>query len=712
MKCFNDVVQINGVQYTRDSISNILREAFDYSNYTQALVDARISQYGDSVTGVFNIIPGSGPDPIVILNTMNTMTFSVYLGPTSPDVLCVLNVVHVDSSVLSKSINYKIHETNWGFLEAIQVFAENDLLEACVLNNGTMPVNINSSEPVRYYDFILNEPRTCTDHISTLVTSNETFIRAPVVFTKNSDFWEFDEINKSVSLANLGRELISSIDDAAVTLIDNGSEVLVSIVDRKWIRFTTFKFSGTDITSCPYMKADNTTTGQRFYLPGYIKYDHYGYGIAYILDFARKDLSRMKYGNYPPHMFDAEWVKPIISPDITPKGLDITWTPDYSGTVNAYVWFATTLPPYKVFGFKLHDTAYDFGSPYYEITKIMGECDKLYHYFDTKPPAVSLDVHFGQQSNRWNRYEAGFAAGEEIILADISAINNATHEVEMAYGRKIDIGHKLIVPSIEQTVDGAFFVSDMIRGVFHLVDGYSGRYVASIKPDYKPDFNRPVAVRMIKTNDRGYYDAYIFEQWSDTSGISRAWYAADVVLHRRINSQASRTASIVIGLTGRCNYSVRTEDQIIIDNVKTGVAVENITVPNAYNKSVFVSIISEAVANGAPVVDKEIEILPDGSVIKRSGAGRNAENRSPVSIDIYPNPATSESRIRVKSGESIGEINVSIFDISGKLIQSYGIMIPGKYYESHNLIRSLHPGIYFIAVRTMGDQRIYKLAVM
>jgi hypothetical protein len=75
-----------------------------------------------------------------------------------------------------------------------------------------------------------------------------------------------------------------------------------------------------------------------------------------------------------------------------------------------------------------------------------------------------------------------------------------------------------------------------------------------------------------------------------------------------------------------------------------------------------------------------------------------------ISIDVYPNPATSEIKVHLSGGENISQL--SVFDIASReVVNQKGI----NQTEARIDITSLQPGIYFVKVNASEAVRFIKL---
>jgi hypothetical protein len=79
------------------------------------------------------------------------------------------------------------------------------------------------------------------------------------------------------------------------------------------------------------------------------------------------------------------------------------------------------------------------------------------------------------------------------------------------------------------------------------------------------------------------------------------------------------------------------------------------------------------------------------------------------SISVYPNPFVNEIKLRINT-ENAGLANISINDISGKLLDNRSMFIPkGSNLISLDNLEKLNKGVYVLSVQINGHQEYYKL---
>ncbi len=81
------------------------------------------------------------------------------------------------------------------------------------------------------------------------------------------------------------------------------------------------------------------------------------------------------------------------------------------------------------------------------------------------------------------------------------------------------------------------------------------------------------------------------------------------------------------------------------------------------------------------------------------------------SFDVFPNPASSHVNIALGM-ERPGAVVYEVFDMTGKLVKSYGTgsLSPGEYFQTLD-VTNLQSGFYFVTVSIDGNRITKKLAV-
>jgi len=98
--------------------------------------------------------------------------------------------------------------------------------------------------------------------------------------------------------------------------------------------------------------------------------------------------------------------------------------------------------------------------------------------------------------------------------------------------------------------------------------------------------------------------------------------------------------------------------------------------------------------------------IGSGSLIARM----EAENAEPA-ISVYPNPANESFRVNITSGSN-GNGNISIYDLSGKLVSEQSCTLnEGVNFITLNTI-SLQDGLYMVSITAEGKQSMHKLTVI
>jgi hypothetical protein len=81
------------------------------------------------------------------------------------------------------------------------------------------------------------------------------------------------------------------------------------------------------------------------------------------------------------------------------------------------------------------------------------------------------------------------------------------------------------------------------------------------------------------------------------------------------------------------------------------------------------------------------------------------------SMSIYPNPATSEATVDVRMVLS-GEVSIRVYDVQGKLMESYLVMAEGEQFTYTLSLENLAAGMYNVVVESGDEKQTSKLAVV
>jgi hypothetical protein len=81
------------------------------------------------------------------------------------------------------------------------------------------------------------------------------------------------------------------------------------------------------------------------------------------------------------------------------------------------------------------------------------------------------------------------------------------------------------------------------------------------------------------------------------------------------------------------------------------------------------------------------------------------------SMNIYPNPATSEATVDVRMVLS-GEVSIRVYDVQGKLVESYLVMAEGEQFTYTLSLENLSAGMYNVVVESGDEKQTSKLAVV
>ncbi len=125
----------------------------------------------------------------------------------------------------------------------------------------------------------------------------------------------------------------------------------------------------------------------------------------------------------------------------------------------------------------------------------------------------------------------------------------------------------------------------------------------------------------------------------------------------------------------------------------------NYTIPTAYNAdNLHVSLL---------LIDGNDGTIVNATHLEKGELATSNISLNTSKVSIYPNPAKTDFNIRVAAD---GKYNITLFDMSGKLIANYGnISISGK---TVNLpIKNLLPGKYFVNISQDGISTTKELLV-
>ncbi|MEM9917927.1 MAG: T9SS type A sorting domain-containing protein [Bacteroidota bacterium] len=99
--------------------------------------------------------------------------------------------------------------------------------------------------------------------------------------------------------------------------------------------------------------------------------------------------------------------------------------------------------------------------------------------------------------------------------------------------------------------------------------------------------------------------------------------------------------------------------------------------------------------------------IDHGFGLPKTGTITTDEKATGLGLQVFPNPFTDELKVEW-TGQSNSTVQLSLTDISGKLIQTW--QVDGALQSQQlNNIQQLAPGIYFLALDHQGERSIHKL---
>lgn len=118
------------------------------------------------------------------------------------------------------------------------------------------------------------------------------------------------------------------------------------------------------------------------------------------------------------------------------------------------------------------------------------------------------------------------------------------------------------------------------------------------------------------------------------------------------------------------------------------------TAANANNLSSGSYTVTVTDAEGCTVMDTVMVSSPTGIQVYSNGIG----------VNVYPNPIVDQANITISNGPSDGVIYITVFDVTGKMIQSKQDNVT-KDDVTQVSFANLPPGAYLMEIR-MGDSKI------